>query len=483
MSHLGISQSQELKQEQILAPQQIQSLEILAVPMLELQTKVSEELAANPVLELDRVPGESLASDMSREYDGPEELSNDYPESELKSGNDEIMDKIFQVADSWNSSNFSRLSYSADDDEKRQHFFESLTDDPSLQEQLLEQLRLSDCRKNIRDAAEMVIGSIDNSGYLRTHPADIATAGAFDLKTVDKAIALVQTFDPPGIAARDLKECLLLQLARKGQDKGLLAKLIKNYLEEISRNKLPLVAKKMNIDIEELYDLIEELKTLNPSPGAAIAPDVSVFVVPDVIVEKRNGEYVIVSNDDQIPRLRISGLYLKLMEDPATPEETKNYIKSKISSGKNLIKSLEQRQSTIRRIASVIIDTQYDFLENGIEQLHPLTMLQVANKLDLHETTVSRAIANKYIQLPSGLYEFKFFFTGGYQSSDGEELSSRSVKEKIREMIMSEDISSPLSDSTIADELKKAGLSVARRTVAKYREEMGIQSSHLRRSF
>jgi RNA polymerase sigma-54 factor len=261
-------------------------------------------------------------------------------------------------------------------------------------------LRLADKSPELEKAAELLIGSIDDSGYLRTTLADLATTAQVELPVIEKALALVQTFDPPGIGARDLKECLLLQLERQGRGKGRLAKLVRSHLDEIARNKLPQVAKEMGLGLDELNELLEELRSLNPHPGAAVAPDSPVYVAPELSVERVGNDFKIVQNDDAFPRLRISKLYLRLLEDPNTPEETRAYIKNKLNGGKMLIKSLEQRQSTIRRIAEVIVSEQYDFFDKGIEFLKPLTMQQVADKLGLHETTISRAIANKYMSAP-----------------------------------------------------------------------------------
>lgn len=496
----SLSLSHELRQEQILAPQQIQSLEILMAPLMELEERIAQEMEANPVLEMEApepTAQEAEAASEEREIaeDGPtgeiKEPLGDFADSfeepsHQREDVDEELAQLVQLAESWQNAIpqlSTRGGSEEEDEERRQRLFDNIVEEPSLQEQLLEQLRLAEKDEKTAKAAELIIGSIDEGGYLRSNLADLATAAELDMQTLEKALALVQSFDPAGIGARDLRECLLLQLERQGRGKSKLARLVRSHLEEIARNKLPQVAKRMEISLDELNKLIEELKTLNPHPGAAIAPNNPIYVIPEVVVERVGDEFRIASNDDNLPRLRISNLYLKLLEDPKTPDETKSYIKSKLSSGKMLIKSLEQRQSTIRRIAEVLISTQYDFLDKGIEYLKPLTMQQVADKLDLHETTISRAIANKYIQTPIGLFEFKYFFTGGYQASGGEEISSRGVKEMIRDIIAHEEPDSPASDSKIVEMLKERGLEVARRTVAKYREELGIQSSHLRKAY
>ena len=479
MADAFLNQNISQKQEQILARHQIQSLEVLLTPLLELQEKIDQELNSNPVIEQEKSSVEELAGDPLHS-----EMTNS-DSSEMSNDDEQDFTEMLKIAEAWhergnyNSSN----SSPAEAQEKRDFMFNSLVEQPSLQQQLLEQLSLTECSPEINNAAEFVIGSIDGVGYLTTHPADIAMAAKCSMENVKKAIKLVQSFDPPGIGAVDLRECLLIQLDRKKDNTPQLRELISKHLEEIGRNHLPQIAKSMNISIEDLNYLIAQLKELSPLPGSALSPSPDLYVLPELTVEKKDNEYVISSNDSYLPSLKISQTYLDLLSNPNTNAETRNYIKEKLMAARMLIKSLGQRQSTIRRIAQVILDSQYDFLEKGVEHLKPLTMQQVADKLGLHETTISRAIANKYLQTPNGMYEFKFFFTGGYQNDDGEEISSRGIKEKIKDLISAENKAKPLSDNKISKLLKDDGLNVARRTVAKYREQLGIPATNLRREF
>ena len=483
MVEQGLFQSQELKQEQILAPQQIQSLEILLAPLLELQTKISQELESNPTLEQESPGNEELAGDVLTETDSAQKNSTG---DEMKERDDDGLFELMQFAQSWHDF----LPYgdlvnrnTPEDKEKRQHFFDSLATEKSLQEQLLEQLRMVDVTEKKRELAELIIGSIDDSGYLRSIPADLATVGEVDLKEIKDAMALVQSFDPPGVGAENLKESLLIQLKRRNNKNSMLTKLIRNHIDDIADNKLPLISKKMGISMDQLYKLLAMIRTLNPYPGSAFSPNQPIYILPEVTVEEKDGKFFITSNDDYLPKLRISQLYLKLLEDPKIAPTTKEYIREKLNKSKALMKSITLRQSTITQIAEVILDSQYEFFTKGVEYLRPLTMQQVADKLGIHETTVSRAIANKYIKTPCGLFEFSFFFSTGYHSDEGEDISSRSIMEKIRDLIAREDTAKPLSDLKLANLLKEQGLTVARRTVAKYREEMGIPSSHLRKEY
>lgn len=482
MAEQGLFQTQGLRQEQILAPQQIQSLEILLAPLLELQAKVSQELESNPTLEQESAGNEDLAGDVLTEADSAQKESTGEEKKEL---DDDGVAELMQLADVWHDflPAGNSVQSSPEDEEKRQHFFDSLTLEQSLQDQLMEQLRMVNTDDKTRKLAELIIGSIDDTGYLRSILADLATVGEADMKEMKKALDLVQSFEPPGIGAENLKECLLLQLKRQGNKNTQLSKLIRNHMDDIGANKLPVISRKMGISMDELHGLIDEIRTLNPYPGSVMSPNKPIFILPEVSVEEKKGKFVIVSNNDHLPKLRISQLYLKLLEDPSTNQETKDYIREKLNKSKALMKSITQRQNTITQIAEVILDTQYEFFKDGVEHLRPLTMQQVADKLDIHETTVSRAIANKYIKTPFGLFEFKFFFSTGYQSNDGEDISSRSVMEKIRDLIAKEDTAKPLSDLKLTNMLKEQGLTVARRTVAKYREEMGIPSSHLRKEY
>jgi RNA polymerase sigma-54 factor len=536
MADQSLSQTQALRQEQILAPQQIQSLEILQLPILQLQEKLNKELEENPLLEQVSSPGHSDIGDPVSEMasrtvaDGPEDPhGKDDDESLARLFNSSVVsgggslgtdvlpgsgqpaddsadggasDDSFSPADEGGggeedfssapglegpfegfefSGNDSGSAPSADENERRQKFFDSLSAEPSLQDQLLQQLRLSDASPEMFKLAEMIIGSIDETGYFRAHPADVSIACGAGVAEVEKALEFVQTFDPPGIGARNLRECLMLQLKRKGLEKSPLYTLVKKYMDELAGHKYNVILRDMRLDMGSLSALLAELKRLSPYPGSAVSSEKPVYIVPELSIVKEGDKYTVISNDDRLPRLRVSQKYLDMLENPSTPAETKNYIRTKLTSINNLKKCIEQRQKTLKNIASVIVDAQYDFFEKGLEHLRPFTMQQAADKIGVHETTVSRAIAGKYAQTPAGLLEFKFFFTTGYKSSDGGEFSSKSVKEMIRDLVLAEDSAHPLSDSEIVDILDKKGIKIARRTVAKYREEMNIQPSHMRK--
>jgi RNA polymerase sigma-54 factor len=478
MTEPFLGQHLKLSQEQILAPQQIISLEMLVAPLLELQEKLLRELELNPVIEME--PGFNEEQIGNPITDAAQAAENQEP---VTSGDDDReLAELIKLGDNWHDYLPSAAgSYDADAEKRRDFMFNSQIEQPSLQENLLEQLRLSEVDGKASEIIEYIIGNIDDTGYFRGQMSEIESALNISPQQAEAAFKLIHTFDPPGVGARSISENLLVQLRRKKRKNPKLYELVEYHLDELGRNKLPLIAKKMNISIDDVAALQEQLQTLSPFPGSAIAATQPAFIVPDLEIEKSpEGEFIL-TLDDNIPRLTISQTYLDLLDNPNTSKETRDYIREKLLSGKMLMRSLDQRQSTLRRIAEVILDTQYDFFHQGVEHLHPMTMREVADKLGLHETTISRASASKYLKTPNGLFEFKFFFSGGYQTDDGEELSSRSVKELIRDMIEEEDPAKPLSDNKLSVMLETKGLKVARRTVAKYREALGIPATSLRR--
>jgi RNA polymerase sigma-54 factor len=481
---LNLSQDLSLRQEQIIAPHQIQSLEILAIPLMDLQARVNQELQENPTLEQLDSETERLVGDPVSEAsapDAPEDLAGHVAE------NDQYLANLMQLDEMWRDyvpPSHTRQFSSEDDEEKRRYFFDSLTADKTLADDLLEQLSTSDADAALRRLAEVIIGSLDATGYLRMSVDELArTAGAHHDDML-RALALVQSFEPAGIAARDLRECLQLQLQRLGRQDSLAYRVVDKHLEDLARNHIPQVARALGVTPAALYEAMTEIKQLQPRPGNAVESNDTQYILPELTVEKNeDGEYVVRTHRDYLPRLRISAQYLRILEDPQVPREVKQYVKDKITGGNLLIKSIAQRQTTLQRIAEVIVQRQYGYFDQGEEALVPLTMNQVAEEIGVHETTVSRAIASKYVQTPRGLLPLKFFFTGGYATADGEQLSSHSIKHKIQSLISEEDPARPISDQQIMDQLKAQGLTVARRTVAKYREELGIPSSHLRKSF
>jgi RNA polymerase sigma-54 factor len=490
MSGPGFSHDLRQRQTQslVLAPQLRHSLKILQVAALDLRSVIQEELQSNPTLEELPMDGESIDKTAAPAPDepGPDgagaELTEQREEMDF-SKQFEILGKLDQDWRDHLSNAGGAQTYSAEDAEKRQHFFDSLTSETSLQEHLMQQVALDELAPPVLEALRQLVGNLDDRGFLAQPPADIALQTGLPYDTVLQALKLLQTFDPPGIGSQTLAECLLAQLVARNRSESLAARMLRDHFALLSRRRIPELARKLGTPADDVQAAIEEIGKLDPAPGRRFAEDNNRVVVPDVTVEKNGAEWKIHLNSDYIPRLRISSTYRELIAKGTLSKEERDYLRERMRSGKFLIDSIEQRQRTIERITREIIKAQTPFFERGVSHLQPLTMTQIADIVGVHETTVSRAIANKYMKTPHGIFDFKFFFTTGYQADSGAAVSNTSVKEMLADLVAIEDKSSPLSDQELVVRLQAKGLNLARRTVAKYREELGILPSNLRRDY
>ncbi len=477
----GLHQVQRLSLQQVLAPQLQQSLQLLQVPALELRALVQEELQQNPLLE--ELPKDEIQVEVEP---GMGELAKEKEPASDEADFKEEFEVLSKLDDEWReyfSQTTSFRSRSPEQEEQRQHFFDSIVQQKSLQQHLLEQLDFADISETERKTAELVIGSINDDGYLLTPIEEMAISSGLTLDQLQQALELVQTFHPVGVGARNLRECLLIQLDRLGKSESVEAAVVSLHLDDLGRKRYAEIGRALSISVDEVQKIAHFIATLEPKPGRMFSAEQHQYIAPDVVVQKVHDEYVIMLNNDQIPHLRISNTYKDLMSSNDQSREARDYVREKIRAGKFLIKSIHQRQQTIQNIARVIVERQRDFLENGVTHLKPLTMAQVAEVVGVHETTVSRAVANKYIQTPQGLFEMKFFFTPGFETATGGALSNASVKEQIAQLVSREDPTKPLSDQEIVAILKEQGIPIARRTVAKYRTEMNILPSNLRKQF
>ncbi len=490
----GPSFSQDLRQRQtqslVLAPQLRHSLKILQVAALDLRSVIQEELQSNPTLE--ELPMEGISLDKERDGQAADQENghDDGGTSDTDSREEMDFSKEFEILtkldDDWRdymSQAGGSQTYTSEDAEKRQHFFDSLVSETSLQEHLMSQADLTDLTPEQQEVMPYLIGSLDDRGFLTQSPNDIALQTGLPLDAVQSAAKILKTFDPPGIGCRTLEECLLQQLAVKGRSDSLATRIVRDHFQLLSRRRIPEIARKLGSHMDDVQAAIEEIGTLDPAPGRRFADDNNRVVVPDVTVEKDGDKWAVHLNSDYIPRLRISNTYRDLIAKGTLSRDEREYLRERIRSGKFLINSIEQRQQTIERITREILKVQHEFFEEGVSKLRPLTMTQIADAVGVHETTVSRAIANKYIKTPHGVFDFKYFFTPGYQNQSGDSVSNTSVKEMINDLIAVEDRSKPLSDQEIVAKLQEKGINIARRTVAKYREELGLLPSNLRRDY
>ena len=484
MSGPGLNQSfhQRQTQQLVLAPQMRQSLKILQVAALDLRATVQEELQSNPTLE--ELPMDDVSLEKSAGTGDDTATPNDDPREEMDFSKDfQVLEKIGQDWRDHMSDTGGVRPNSADEDQRRQHFFDSLTTETSLQEHLMQQAEFANCPPPTLAALRFLVGSLDDRGYLTSTLSDLALLASLPLEAMQEAGRLLKTFEPAGIGAESLSDCLLIQLAQKGREKSVAARIIRDYFDLLVRRRIPDLARKTGLAPEVIQEAIGEIGTLDPAPGRRFADDANRVVVPDVSVEKDNGEWKISLNNDYIPRLRLSNTYKDLIAKGRLTKPESDYLREKLRSGKFIINAIEQRQRTIERITREIIKHQREFFEEGVSKLKPLTMTQIADIIGVHETTVSRALANKYIKTPHGVFEMKYFFTSGYQSQAGEAVANTSVKEMIADIVAAEDPGKPLSDQEIVGLLQAKGLSIARRTVAKYREELGLLPSNLRRRY
>ena len=487
MPSQGFQQVQKQTQSLILAPQLRQSLKILQVGALELRDVILEELQTNPALEELPMDGMSIDADSSGDVSQQSPETESAPENaEMQLGSEDF-EKYSEMQEDYRASladENGNYSYTSDDEEKRKHFFDSITGETSLQDELMRQAELTDATPGVLKALEYLIGSLDDSGFLTNSESDLALAANLPLSDMQEAHRLLKTLEPSGIGATSLRECLLIQLESAGKKNTVAYQIIKDYYELLLRRRIPELSRRVGVTPDAVADAIGEIAALDPAPGRKFSPDSNRVVVPDVTVYKDEmGEWNVILNSDYIPHLRISPAYKDILAKGQLARKDRDYIQDKFRSGKFIISAIEQRQQTIERITREILKFQRDFFEEGPSKLKPLTMNQVAEVVGVHETTVSRAIANKYISTPHGVFDMKYFFTPGYTGEGGESVSNTSVKEKIGRIIEAENHAKPLSDQQIVAILADEGIKIARRTVAKYREEMGILPTNLRRQY
>jgi RNA polymerase sigma-54 factor len=469
----------KLSQKLIMTPSLQQAIKLLQLSKLELQEVLNQELLENPLLEetAEEVKAEEAETDTTDQKTDADEAAKTVEETtkdKEKDSFDEIdYDAYFQ--------DYIEYGYNPRMSEDHEEFpiENTLTRPPNLTDHLTWQLSMSDASPRIKDIGAFIIGNIDEDGYLRASMEEIQAAGQYTPEEAAQAIQAIQVLDPIGVGARDLRECLLLQLDFLEIDEPLVEVIVRDHWEMFMQRHFVQLAKTLSIDMKTLEGLVEIVKHLDPKPGRKYSNERAIYVEPDVYIQKVGEEYVIILNEDGMPKLRINGSYRAMLNsmDSKSDGETVNYIKDKIRSAVWLIKSLDQRQRTIYKVAESIVKHQREFLERGIDFLRPLVLRDVADDIQMHESTVSRVVSNKYMHTPRGLFLMKYFFHSGIDSDTGEDISSLTVKKKIQGFIEAEDPRKPLSDSKIMKILNDEGINIARRTVAKYRDELNIPSS------
>lgn len=538
---LVINQTQRL----VLTPQLRQRIEMLQMTKLELGELVSQQLAENPVLEelapdevavppdegnIDFTETRSGALNGAGElpsnptsgadsFDGPDlsystnysvteasELDASYeagsPSTDLTQASGEVARdaEVSEVSEAREAEigerdSFEEIDFGSTFEEyldpgyrtretevkETPSFEQFLRSEDSLADYLNWQLRLTIAPPDVAEAAEAIIGNLNDDGYLDCSLEEIAALGGWTMETAQKALEVVQQLDPTGVGARSLQECLLLQLNYLGYGDRLAAKMIREHFGQLQQHKLPELAKALGVSVEQVAQEMKVIRQLEPKPGRKYAPREAQYIEPEVYIEKIDDEYVIRFNDDGLPQLRINRQYRQMMENKETSKETRDYIKDRFRSAVDLLKNIEHRKQTIYKVCERIVERQREFLDKGVEYLKPMMLKDISEDINMHLSTVSRVVNGKYAHTPQGVIELRRFFTEGMVNDEGEEVSTRIIKLKIKKMIEAEDGRNPLTDDEIAKTLAKEGQKLSRRTVAKYRDQMKIPGSRERR--
>lgn len=471
---LEIKLNQKLSQSLVMTPQLQQAIKLLQLGRQEYLEVIEKELLENPVLEDAREDlEEGEQPPLKQEKSEPETLPSD-----ARSGDQsEYQDCLYEES----LYSYTGGSNTFDPQDSRSPLETMVSQPEGLDSHLLWQLRTSDATSEEQDIAVAIFGNIDRNGYLCCSVSEIAQLINVPVEKVEQVLKLVQTFDPPGIAARDLQECLMVQLEQQGLSDTLSARILQEHLTKLENHKYDLIAKEENVALESVYDAVRHIRSLEPRPGRPFADEAPIYITPDIYVRKVGDKYLISLNESGMPRLRINEQYKEIFSKSNCPEKSdREYVQECVKSAFWLIKSVHQRQQTIYKVTESIMKFQYEFLEKGIAGLRPLILKDVAEEVGMHESTVSRVTTNKYVHTPQGVFELKYFFSPGLRAGNGE-ISAESVKERIRDLISKEDNQKPLSDQALVKLLKGEGIDIARRTIAKYREMMGILSSSKRK--
>ncbi len=480
----GLRLVQKLSQQLVMTPQLRMAIKILQLARVELETLVSDELSQNPVLEEEVEP----ASDDLPTVDGAVKTAADEWKPAEADGK-EIKEPGSLGEIDWkdyleNYGNDFHAGIPAGasdyDEERRPSLENTLVKTASLADHLMWQLRLSSMTEEEQLVGAVIINNLDEDGYLSCPIEEVAFMAAEEVAATEAVLRKIQEFDPPGVAARNISECLLIQLAQLGLGDSLAARLVRDYMDDLQARRFDKVARQLKVPIEEVLHAARAIAALEPKPGRDYGEGDTRYVTPDVYIHKVGDEFVVTLNDDGMPRLRVSQFYRKVLSNDGS-REAKGYIEDKMRAAAWLIKSIHQRQRTLQLVTESIVRFQRGFLEKGVAQLRPLVLKQVADDIGMHESTVSRATANKYVHTPQGIFELKYFFTSSLKGKDGEDVSAESVKKRIQEIIAAEDPKKPHSDQYIAQLLANESIAIARRTVAKYREMMGILPSSKRK--